>query len=110
MRVSRDWKQSPAGVYATHPGSIRGLIVRAKRGGADTRLRMCSVALPAPYCTTCRTLETYKRDGRREGSYLDEEERLDLEGSANESTTISIATTIVANAIRGRTRVGTHTT
>ena len=108
MRVSRDWKQSPAGVYATHPGSIRGLIVRAKRGGADTRLRICA---PSRYLTTCRTLETYKRDGRREGSYLDEEsERLDLEGSANESTTISIATTIVANAIRGRTRVGTHTT
>ena len=74
-----------------------------------TTSHVCSVALP--YCTTCRTLEPITRDGRgREGSYLDEEERLDLEGSANESTTISIATITVANAIRGRTRVGTHTT
>ena len=63
-----------------------------------------------PYDMRAYNRETYTRDGEREGSYLDEEERLDLEGSANESTTISIATIIVANAIRGRTRVGTHTT
>ena len=88
-----------------HPGALCARETRWSRHTTSHVTRRATVPYGMPY-----NRETYKRDGRREGSYLDEEERLDLEGSANESTTISIATITVANAIRGRTRVGTHTT